>query len=135
MKIYFDGGCRPNPGPMETAVVARGQLSHRTTIGHGTSEQAEWLALLDALAVARRLGERAPVLLGDSAGVVAQANGSARSRSPAARASRAEYERLASEFDDVRVRLVKRQQNLAGIALGMVRQGRRMSGGSQGAVS
>ena len=135
MKIYFDGGCRPNPGAMETAVVARGQLSHRTGIGHGTSEQAEWLALLDALAVAHRLGERAPVLLGDAAGVVAQANGTARSRSAAARASRERFEQLIKQFDQVRVRHVKRAQNLAGIALGMIRQGRRISGGSQGAGS
>jgi ribonuclease HI len=24
VKIYFDGGCRPNPGNIETAVVAAG---------------------------------------------------------------------------------------------------------------
>lgn len=132
MKIYFDGGCRPNPGAMETAVVARGKLSHRRDVGYGTSEQAEWLALLDALALAQRLGERAPLLLGDSAGVVAQANGNARSRSPAARASRLAFEQMASEFDRVRVRRIKRAQNLAGIALGMIRQGRGIGDGLQG---
>ncbi len=132
MKIYFDGGCRPNPGAMETAVVARGVLSHRREIGYGTSEQAEWLALLDALALAQRLGERAPLLLGDSAAVVAQANGTARSRSSVARASRLTFEQMVSGFDRVRVRRIKRGQNLAGIALGMIRQGRRIGGGLQG---
>ena len=28
IKIYFDGGCRPNPGKMETAVVTGGAAEH-----------------------------------------------------------------------------------------------------------
>ena len=26
LKVYFDGGCRPNPGPIEAAVVLRGAV-------------------------------------------------------------------------------------------------------------
>lgn len=120
-KIYFDGGCRPNPGTMESAVVARGELHHRPDVGQGTSEQAEWLALLDALAVARSLGERDVLLLGDSAGVIAQVIGETRCRSFDLRE---QYAHAITGFDRVRVRYIKRSQNLAGIALGLVRQGR-----------
>lgn len=125
-KVYFDGGCRPNPGPIETAVVALGKLYHRAAEGQGASETAEWTALLDAVAVARALGIRDLILLGDSAGVVAQANGRARSGDHAAE-YRARFLAQLSEFERVRVRYIKRTQNLAGIALGQMRQGRNMA--------
>src|SRR3990170_1108540 len=82
VKIFFDGGCRPNPGEMQAAVVVRGVVHHVADLGRGTSEQAEWLALLHGLRVAEAAGERDIVLLGDAAGVIAQANGSAKCRSP-----------------------------------------------------
>ena len=55
VKIYFDGGCRPNPGRIETAVVVGGRSIVRDDHGQGDSHDAEWLALLDALTVARDL--------------------------------------------------------------------------------
>lgn len=113
MKIFMDGGCRPNPGPMEVAVVARGMVHYRTGLGDGTSHEAEWAALLYALEIARGLGETDVVLIGDSADVVAQANG-ARCRSPALLAA---FREQAQHFTRVRVRHVRRGQNLAGIAL------------------
>ena len=125
-KVYFDGGCRPNPGAIETAVVALGILHHRTAAGHGSSELAEWTALLDAVDVARALGIRDLLLLGDSAGVVDQANGKA-GRGDGAAACRARFLDQLGHFERVRVRHIKRSQNLAGIALGQMRQGRRMA--------
>lgn len=113
MKIFMDGGCRPNPGPMEVAVVARGMVHYRTGLGGGTSHEAEWAALLYALEIARGLGETDVVLIGDSADVVAQANG-ARCSSPALLAA---FREQAQHFTRVRVRHVRRGQNLAGIAL------------------
>ncbi len=123
LKIYFDGGCRPNPGTMESAVVARGAFDHRPDLGQGSSEEAEWLALLHALDVARASGARDVLLLGDAIGVIHQARGEARSRSPELRDR---FERGVKDFDRVRVRHIRRNQNLAGIALGQARQGRRM---------
>lgn len=119
LKIYFDGGCRPNPGKMESAVVARGALDHRADLGHGTSEQAEWHALLHALDVARDLGARDVLLLGDSIGIIRQAEGKVRCRSPELHGC---FEQAMKDFGRVRVRHIKRTQNLAGIALGQVRQ-------------
>jgi ribonuclease HI len=116
LKLFFDGGCRPNPGMMETAVAARGQVWHRSAIGPGTNDQAEWLALLDALEVAGQLGAEDIVLLGDSAFVVAQAGGTLKPR-PAFAPYLARYTALAAAFARVRIRRVPRAQNLAGIAL------------------
>lgn len=116
LKLFFDGGCRPNPGMMETAVATRGQVWHRPAIGPGTNDHAEWQALLDALDVAGQLGAANIVLLGDSAFVVAQASGALKPR-PAFAPYLARYTALASTFARVRIRRITRAQNLAGIAL------------------
>lgn len=116
LKLFFDGGCRPNPGMMETAVAARGQVWHRPAIGQGTNDKAEWQALLDALDVAKGLGAQDIVLLGDSALVVAQASGTLKPRDVFA-GFHARFQEQAARFARVRVRRIKRAQNLAGIAL------------------
>ncbi|MDQ3074408.1 MAG: reverse transcriptase-like protein [Pseudomonadota bacterium] len=128
MKIYFDGGCRPNPGKMETAVVMRGRLHVRSNAGQGTSEQAEWLSLIHAIDLARAARYRDVLLLGDAASVIDQAVNGARCRSPETRASLGRFEEALRGFDRVRLRHVKRSQNLAGIALGQLREGRRIGG-------
>ena len=115
MKIYFDGGCRPNPGEMQIAVVARGVVHHVADLGHGTSEQAEWLALLHGLDVAVSTGERDIVLLGDAAGVIAQAKGAAKCRNAGYSTN---FGRRQRGFHRIRLRYIRRNQNLAGIALG-----------------
>lgn len=114
-KIYFDGGCRPNPGTMEIAVVIRG-AALRAGAGAGTSETAEWLALIAAAAAARERGIPRPLFLGDALGVVRQANGAA-CRSAHVRALRTQFADGCAAFEHVRVRHVRRNQNLAGIAL------------------
>ena len=116
LKLFFDGGCRPNPGMMETAVAARGQVWHRPGIGHGTNDHAEWQALLDALDVAATLGAQDIVLLGDSAFVIGQATGMLKPRAEFA-PYLARYGALKSGFTRVRLRQIARAQNLAGIAL------------------
>ena len=116
-KIFFDGGCRPNPGAIETAVVARGVAYFGDPHGQGSNSDAEWLAAIDALGVARSLGLTDVRLLGDSALIVGQANGTRKCRTPALAAYRARFAELAAEFGSVRVRQIGRAQNLAGIAL------------------
>ena len=114
MKIFFDGGCRPNPGMMEIAVAAAGRTTILQDVGQGTSRDAEWLALIEALTTARTLGVSEFVLLGDAADVVAKANGRVTARA----ADRPHLERFrALASAPVRVRLIKRSQNLAGVAL------------------
>jgi ribonuclease HI len=115
VKVFFDGGCRPNPGAMEIAVVAAGRTTVVRDLGHGTSEDAEWLALIEALTIAQALGLPDFVLVGDAADVVAKANGTVPARGRG-RDHLAQYLALAGGRPP-RVRLVKRSHNLAGIAL------------------
>ncbi|WP_367179644.1 reverse transcriptase-like protein [uncultured Sphingomonas sp.] len=116
MKIFFDGGCRPLPVGMELAVVIGGQSHIRRDLGPGTSMDAEWLALIEAMRLAYARGLADPVLLGDAAAVIAQANGAV--RCPAACIRHMEAFRLLPRPPGrIRIRYVKRTQNLAGIAL------------------
>ncbi len=119
-KVYFDGGCRPNPGLIEVAAVLRGTVHLRANIGEGSSGAAEWAALLHALDVARAAGETDVIVLGDSASVIDQARGAARMRAP--HEDQVRFAALVSGFDRVRFKRIKRTQNLAGIALEQVRR-------------
>ena len=120
LKVYFDGGCAPNPGAMRTAVVMRGVAHLDLDAGDGSSGEAEWLGLLNALGLAAAAGARDVVLLGDSASVIDQATGTARLHLPAEHHAR--FVALCGRFDRLRFRRIKRNQNLAGIALEQVRR-------------
>jgi ribonuclease HI len=121
LKMFFDGGCRPNPGAMEVAVVVRGRTFHKAQTGFGTNSDAEWRALLYALDVAREMGADDIMLIGDSALVVNQASGAQRPRSDNLRAHHAAFVAAKAGFSRVRVRHIRRSHNLAGIALDKVR--------------
>lgn len=116
LKIFFDGGCRPNPGAMEIAIVAGGQTHIRRDLGYGTSEDAEWLALIEALRLAQMLGTAQFVLLGDAAAIVGVANGRIKCRGSAIRHWQV-FRAMAPTQSPPRIRHIKRSQNLAGIAL------------------
>ncbi|MBR2171610.1 reverse transcriptase-like protein [Sphingopyxis sp.] len=116
IKIYFDGGCRPNPGKMETAVVTGGAAMVVRDAGIGSSMDAEWLALIAALRLAQDLGLTNFVLLGDAAAVVEQANDVVRALGDAA-AHLATFRALVGDGPVPNIRHIKRTQNLAGIAL------------------
>lgn len=117
LKIFFDGGCRPNPGPVEVAAVVRGQAFIRDDLGHGSNGDAEWLALLHALTIAQQATAGDFELIGDSVSVIAQANGVARCRSVADNAHFERFVAQAAAHPPARIRWIKRAQNLAGIAL------------------
>lgn len=117
LKIFFDGGCRPNPGRMEVAVVARGVTHFFDDLGCGTSSDAEWLALRLALQLAHSLGEPDFELIGDCAHVIRQASGLSRCRTEVALGHCAKYQACAAAGLPKRLRWIPRAQNLAGIAL------------------
>jgi len=116
LKVFFDGGCRPNPGRMEAAVVARGVTYFFDDFGDGTNNDAEWLALIAALRVAQMFGTTDFVLLGDSAVVIAQATQAQKCRTSALQAHLDTFLAIGGSRP-AQLRKVARSQNLAGIAL------------------
>lgn len=115
-KVFFDGGCRPNPGPMEAAVVIRGKARFFDDLGVGSNTDAEWQALLCAIALARELGLRDGTFVGDSLEVTREANRAA-STGQAFSTHAAAFLALVAQYRPGRIRWIKREQNLAGIAL------------------
>lgn len=118
MKIFFDGGY--SPAGMEYALVAGGRTYMRRDLGEGTSMEAEWHALIAALTLALDLGLPDALLLGDAAAVIAQAHGAIRCP-PACRMLADQFHALPRP-PHLRIRYIKRTQNLAGIALEAVRR-------------
>jgi len=120
LKIFFDGGCRPNPGAMEIAVVAAGKTYIDRDLGQGTSADAEWLALIHAVRIAQSLGFGEFVLLGDAVSIIGQANGTVKCRGSGV-GHLETLRAMASAGPLLRIRYIKRTQNLAGIALDRTR--------------
>ena len=116
VRVFFDGGCRPNPGPIEAAVVVRSIVHRFDDLGPGSSTAAEWLALIAALKLAQRLDLRDIELIGDALEVIKQAK-RALQTGCAAPGHAAVFLSLAAKTPRIRLRWIKRQQNLAGIAL------------------
>ncbi len=116
VKLFYDGGCRPNPGPIEAAVVVRGIVHRFDDLGPGSSTDAEWLALIAALELAQTLGLSDIALTGDALAVIKQAQ-LALQTGCAASGHAAVFLGMAAKTPRVRLRWTKRQQNLAGIAL------------------
>lgn len=115
--FFFDGGCRPNPGPMEVAVVTRGQTHIRDGLGVGDNNQAEWLALLFAVELALAQGASDALFVGDSTLVVEQARGRWRCRSAHLQPCLEAFAAAVAGIPRVRFRQLPRSRNLAGIAL------------------
>jgi len=113
VKIFFDGGCRPNPGRIEAAVVIRGQTHWFDALGHGDNRDAEWLALIEAVKLAAGLEN--VELIGDALEVITLANRAMAGE--AAKGHAARFAALIADHPPARIRWIKRQQNLAGIAL------------------
>jgi ribonuclease HI len=133
-RVFFDGGARPNPGRMEAAVVVRGVAHLFEDLGTGSNTDAEWLALHRALELVQSQGIADAELLGDARGVIRQANLALAGTLPAqdhsgalpaqdhsgtlpAQDHAATFLRLAMLARPVRIRWIRRAQNLAGIAL------------------
>ena len=116
LKVYFDGGCRPNPGRLEAAVVVRGVTHLFDDLGYGTSSDAEWMALISALNLTQALGLERIQFVGDSLEVVRQAN-RALTSGQVSNGHAATFLNLTVDARPVRIRWIKREQNLAGIAL------------------
>lgn len=98
-------------------MVSRGVAHFRDDLPHGDNNQAEWLALLFAVELARAQGGRDVLFVGDSTLVVEQARGAWPCRSPQLMPYLATFRAAIGSFERVRLRQVPRSKNLAGIAL------------------
>ena len=116
LKVFFDGGCRPNPGPMEAAVVVRGEPHFFGALGMGSSTDAEWQALFCAVAFARERGLQDAVFVGDSREVTRQASLAASTGHAGSRHAAA-FLALIAQYRPGQIRWIRREQNLAGVAL------------------
>lgn len=116
VKVFFDGGCRPNPGRIEASTVIRGVPYLFDDLGHGSNSDAEWLALICALKLTQSLGLADIVLIGDAVEVIQQANAALNS-GRAKHSHAATFLAISAGTPTVRIRWIKRQQNLAGIVL------------------
>lgn len=123
IKIWFDGGCKPNPGPIEVAAVLRGTCTFGDDLGTGDNTAAEWLALMHAMDLAASMGLRDVILIGDSLTVVRQASGAVKCRNTAHHQHLEAFRLKSAAFTRVRLRHVGRSHNLAGIALERRRSG------------
>ena len=121
MIIYFDGGCSPNPGQMEAAVVVKPPVGkpeafHFPGLGYGTSNIAEWSAVLAAMTIAIDLEVDSITLLGDSQLVVNQASGVWKVKNQTFIPFKEQFDQL-SKGIDVNLVHVGRAKNLAGCFL------------------
>jgi len=116
MKLYFDGGCIPNPGKMECAVVSEdGSIKEHRHIGQGTNNEAEWMGFLWAVELSRPFADQPIEILGDSKLVVMQAQGLWKCNMPNLIAFRDEFLRIKGDFKSLKLTHVRRNFNLAGI--------------------
>ncbi|RYE39950.1 MAG: reverse transcriptase-like protein [Hyphomicrobiales bacterium] len=101
---------------MEAAVVVRGATYWFDDLGHGTASDAEWLALIRAVELAQTLNLATIELVGDALAVILQAR-MALENSHAVQGHAATFRALTLNRPPPRIRWIKREQNLAGIAL------------------
>jgi ribonuclease HI len=120
--LFADGGSRGNPGPAASAAVliAKDGAVLREIgryLNVATNNVAEWTALLDGLRAAKELGiDRLAVRL-DSELVVRQLSGQYRVKHENLRPLYARAKALLSQFEDVDVRHVPRNENKLADAL------------------
>jgi ribonuclease HI len=121
MKIYFDGGCKPNPGKMEVAIVLDYEngtvVPFKQYLDHGTNNEAEWLAFLWALDTAVGLGDTQNTTIhGDSQIVCNGAIGTWKVNADNLKPFKAECDRMKVNFKG-RIVHLRRHLNLAGLYL------------------
>lgn len=115
MIIYFDGGCKPNPGAMELGVLSDdGSIRYHERIGHGTNNEAEWMGLITVLTIAKERGLSRIHVRGDSTLVINQATGKWQVKTPTLKPFKVAYDELAQDFEDIVLEYVRRGKNLAG---------------------
>ena len=114
MKIYFDGGAAPNPGPMHIAVII-GNKAYDEKLEYGTNNVAEWTALIWAMQLAISQNIFDVEIYGDSTLIVKQANGEWKIKQQEFKLFKIEFDNLKKKFTNFSLQYKPRNENLAGI--------------------
>jgi ribonuclease HI len=117
MKIYFDGGCVPNPGKRCCAIVSEdGSIQeYNDRLGYGTNNEAEWFGFLWAVNVAQQFEDQPIEVIGDSKLVIMQAQGLWKCNLPTLRGFQKQFREMEGSFSNLKLTHVRRHLNLAGI--------------------
>ncbi len=117
--VNIDGGARGNPGPAAAGIVIRssdnGKVLHQAGIflGEMTNNAAEYMALLEALKTAARLGAEEAEVFSDSELLVRQMTGEYRVREPTLKALFDQAGELVGMFRRFRISHIRREENAA----------------------
>jgi len=112
--IYTDGACFGNPGPMGIGVVV--YKGHKKIMeiseyaGEGTNNRAEYLALIRALEIAKKLEEKEVLIRTDSQLIERQIKGHYKVKNAGLKPLKAKADKLMSELK-VEVEHVTREKN------------------------
>ncbi|GAB4313927.1 MAG: hypothetical protein Kow0059_05370 [Candidatus Sumerlaeia bacterium] len=122
IKIYTDGACSGNPGPMGIAFVMldmEGNVlwQEARAIGKGTNNVAEYSALIAALRKALEFGKKAVYCFSDSELMVRQIRGEYRVKTSSIVPLVREVQALRRQFDTFQIVHVPREQNALADAL------------------
>ncbi|MFA6533815.1 MAG: ribonuclease HI family protein [Patescibacteria group bacterium] len=116
--IYTDGGARGNPGPSGIGVVIYD--AHKKPvkefgryIGEGTNNQAEYQAVIDALAAAEKLGAEEIDFYLDSELVVMQLRGEYKVKNKDLGSLFVKVYNLTGKFKKITYRHIRREENRA----------------------
>jgi ribonuclease HI len=123
--VYADGGARGNPGPAAIGAVVLDPSTDPPTrlatvserIGVATNNVAEYRALVAALEAARQFPAQRMRLRLDSQLLVRQLEGSYRVKQPHLRPYFERAKALLSEYEDVDIAHVRREENTEADAL------------------
>lgn len=122
-QLFFDGGCYPNPGQMDIALVFCGGYNNELyqELTQGTNNLAEWYALLSGLEIAINEGIDHLEVIGDSELVIHQINGKYKVKKASLKPLYEKCNYLKSKFKKITFTHVKRDNNLAGVYLEQMR--------------
>jgi ribonuclease HI len=116
-----DGGARGNPGPGAIGVIVRRDeevlILHSSMIGQRvTNNEAEYQALIKALELAQKVGDKEVCCFLDSQLVVKQILGEYKVKEPRMMEYFLQVQKLIDWFDKVRFEYVKREDKFQQIA-------------------
>lgn len=116
LQLYVDGSSLGNPGPAGIGIVVcdeQGNVlsTHQMPLTSATNNEAEYLAVIEALKLAQKLGADEVTLFSDSELVVQQLNGNYRVRSPNLTKLHDEAKELTSKFRRFNAVHVPREEN------------------------